>query len=314
MFIVIEGLDKTGKTSLAKYLSERLGCPITKFSAPTGDPYLEYMRYLVKDAHPAVLDRFYLGELAYGPVKRGKSELTKQERTNIEMMTMALKPFLIYSSTDTKTIKENFVKDGEDFTTEKDVEPLKQHYNQAIKSGILTWYQFDYQKDKDYSKIFQPIKKWVKNVLLQEERLRRIQHIRLIGNPDAKVLLVGDVCNYKAKHTKDQALAIPFASGPAAEYLYNALEEAKIPLTDIAITNFDKYHINKLDLVDESIVMPNLQRVVFLGPMKGAMKDKRKSEIIFEDVVSIKHPSWAKRFNYPLKTYAKELRTAVYGK
>jgi len=215
MYIVIEGLDKTGKTSLSNYLSKTLKLPIKKFSRPQRDAYCEYMEYLLTDFEPAILDRFYLGELAYGPVKRGKSELSDEERRNIEMTMTTQKPFLIYSSTDTKTIQANFKKDGETYTQTKDVVPLKKAYNEAIKTGILKWHKFDYQKDKDYKKITKEIKEWFSKMTIQQVDLLALRKTRVIGNMDAEVLLVGDVCNFKARHNKDPKLVVPFASGPA---------------------------------------------------------------------------------------------------
>ena len=308
MYIVIEGVDKTGKTSLSNFLSKRLKLPIKKFSRPIGDPYCEYMEYLLLDDKPAILDRFYLGELVYGPVKRGKSELSDREWFNIEMTMMAHKPFLIYSSTDTKKIQDNFKKDGENYTQAKDVVPLKKAYKSAIDHSQLKWHHFDYQKDKNYKKILKQILPWHYDMMNKYLRLRDIRRTRMIGNPEAKVLIVGDICNTKLKENKDQRLVVPFAFGKSASYLYNALMLAGVDFKDIAVTNFTKYQNGNIGILTEVNNMPNLERIIYLG------KHKKNSIPTMKKELELKHPSWAARFNYPIKKYSQELKQAIYGK
>ena len=309
MYIIIEGIDKVGKSSLARYISSEFNVPIKKFSKPEGDVYLEYMKFLCGNPGITICDRFYLGELSYGPVKRGKSDLNPNEVMNIEMTLMARKPLLIYASTDTKTIKANFIKDKEEYVTIKDVVPLKQHFNQAIKNSLLNWYQFDYQTDGDYSKITPLIEHWFDNSQDDQPRIQKAVTNRLIGNIDASVLLVGDVGNVKLKERRSASVSVPFDFGKSSSYLKEALILAKVNPRDIAITNYTKHHLDyKSGIIDELNCLQNLKKVIFLGKVK---QDLTLSTNL--DVKSIKHPSWASRFNYPINKYAKELKELIYG-
>ncbi len=305
MYIVLEGIDKTGKTSLAKFLSEKLNMPIVKFSQPKEHPYVEYMRFLLTDLRPVILDRFYLGERAYGPVKRGKSELSDDEIRNIEATMQAGNPFLIYCTSPAKRIRENFKKDGETYTTDDDIIPLKNAYQQAIRKSKLKWNKFDYRNDKDYKKIYRRILAWHQHHINGRIGYKKLRELRVVGNPFTKYLLVGDVCNTKLKLNRDPKLVIPFAFGKSADYLYKALELAKIDPSTIAITNLKKYHNGVEGIVREIIELKRLKRVVFLG---RSPKPCRTNGV---PSVTIRHPSWAARFNYPIEQYAAELKLAL---
>src|SRR3989338_4886641 len=98
MMIIIEGIDKSGKSHLAQYLSKTFNLPIFKFSIPKEDPYIEYMSFLLKQTKPCILDRSYLGELIYGPIKRGKSGLNEWQIRNIEGLLLMRSAFYIYAS------------------------------------------------------------------------------------------------------------------------------------------------------------------------------------------------------------------------
>lgn len=71
--IVIEGCDKTGKSSLATTLHYALGWPVVKSSQTTGpDAALqEYLDVLEHEKGHFIADRFHLGESVYGPIYRG---------------------------------------------------------------------------------------------------------------------------------------------------------------------------------------------------------------------------------------------------
>ena len=74
--IILEGCDKTGKTSIAKKLIEL--CPTLKylhFTAPKnyGDGQKQYIKLIKKlnNEHGLVCDRSWLGEGVYAPLMRG---------------------------------------------------------------------------------------------------------------------------------------------------------------------------------------------------------------------------------------------------
>lgn len=69
--LIIEGCDKTGKSSLAKAVGEMLKWPVLKFGQPgPRGALVEYQGALLDHEGPFVADRFHLGESVYGPIYR----------------------------------------------------------------------------------------------------------------------------------------------------------------------------------------------------------------------------------------------------
>lgn len=305
MYIILEGIDKTGKTSLAKYLSTKLNLPVQGFSQPKEHPYVEYMRFLLTGPKLVILDRFYLGERAYGPVKRGKSELSDAEIRNIELSLMMANAFCIYTTAPANTIRENFIKEKENYTTFQDIVPLKNAYQQAMWNSRLKWHKFDYRNDGNYQKILALVKPWYEDMMNQYFRFSELTSTRVIGNPDAKTLLVGDICNTKLKANRDPNLVVPFAFGKSSEYLFKALDIAGIDPSTIAITNQVKYHDGRQDIFNEVSGLKNLKKIIYLG------KRPRTGLPTFVDEITINHPSWAARFQFPIKKYAEILKKEI---
>lgn len=79
MLIIVEGIDRVGKTTLCNRISEKFNIPIWKEKLFTADSYepkavaeqmmtvIKLSRLLKKDL---ILDRFHLSEIVYGIVER----------------------------------------------------------------------------------------------------------------------------------------------------------------------------------------------------------------------------------------------------
>jgi thymidylate kinase len=72
MIIIIEGPDGAGKTTLARDIVVRTTARCFHKSAPTKRSIDEY---LLPDGSSLVLDRWHLGELVYGPLVRGETDM-----------------------------------------------------------------------------------------------------------------------------------------------------------------------------------------------------------------------------------------------
>lgn len=79
--VIIEGPDGAGKTALARTLCQSLGMQYHhEGPPPPGVNRCEhYQMTLLSTDHPTVFDRFHLGELVYGPLLRGGTNLTAEE-------------------------------------------------------------------------------------------------------------------------------------------------------------------------------------------------------------------------------------------
>lgn len=89
MLIVLEGVDRVGKTTLASRLAKRLGCAVDHRTPKyEGHPLREYgatLDWYRPGVHDLVVDRFHWSERAYGDELRGGSELTDEGVAWVDM-------------------------------------------------------------------------------------------------------------------------------------------------------------------------------------------------------------------------------------
>jgi hypothetical protein len=102
VIICLEGPDLAGKTTVAQWMQAELTrrnvvTTYIKRGPIRDDPMTEYLRPLdallepnPKISQTLILDRWHVGELIYGPLLRGRSELTAQQANYIEMVMQTL--------------------------------------------------------------------------------------------------------------------------------------------------------------------------------------------------------------------------------
>ena len=312
MQIILEGVDKQGKTSLANYLSKKFGFPILKYSQPKEDPYVEYMKLLVNQKQDVILDRFHLGELAYGPVKRGKSELLGWKIRNIEMLLNMRDSFNIYCWTDSATTKKKFTEDREDYAKFEDIRPLALNFEKAIKTSLNHWNRFDYRTDPKYVKISEKIKVWQKRQNENKNILQKMIDMRAIGNFYAKTLILGEVSNVELEQEKYKLINVPFANGPSADILYSALNKAKIPTTNYVLSNIRKAHLPGKPLLLDEIELPNIKNIVCLGNQSYELtSDYCEAYQIRLPIIKVPHPAFVARGGTTVEQYASILKKNI---
>lgn len=310
MFIILEGENKCGKTSLAKRLHNLTGWEIIHFGQPKKEPYIEYVEFLLNRKEPAILDRFYLGEKVYGPLWRGKSELNEWQTRMIEMLLMARNSLNIYCETDEKTIIENFKKEQEEFAKAEQIPDILRYFRKAVKESRLDWVNFNYRKDPAYAKIQETILHWL-SVWKQNERyLKMLIDTRAIGNPFAKNVIVGDICNGDLEIQKYKHIILPFAKGVSSNYLWEAIDG--ISKNRYLMTNVRKYHHKgQIELGD--ILQSRAQKIICLG--NNAFGDINnhipKGELPFRKITKVKHPAWGSRFMIDPELYSEGIKNEL---
>lgn len=103
--IIIEGCDKTGKTTLAKTLQSVYGATYLHLGKPSPtealDPLAWHMAHLNSVEKPqktspiVIMDRFHLSNLVYGKVANHK-HLTREEFFQLETTLLSWYPVIIY--------------------------------------------------------------------------------------------------------------------------------------------------------------------------------------------------------------------------
>jgi thymidylate kinase len=119
MIIIIEGPDGSGKTTLAKTLSEKTGWPIIHRSAPKSEEEKKAMKVmyhsLIAENTNAILDRCWYSEMAYGPTMRDESVISYPEMYELEKCILANGALLIYCTSDKQTLWKRCQQRGEDY-------------------------------------------------------------------------------------------------------------------------------------------------------------------------------------------------------
>jgi hypothetical protein len=123
--ILLEGCDKTGKSTMAERLKacweNRYGGVeiIHRGPIPPGkDPMQEYWSEL-PDPEPdklSILDRWHLGELVYGPLYRDRSKITTGDAQRIHAALKMRGALMILMEAPEPIVEQRFLAEGEDFT------------------------------------------------------------------------------------------------------------------------------------------------------------------------------------------------------
>lgn len=161
MLILLEGCDKSGKSTLARKLVDEFGAEYVKFSQPKRLPYEEYAEFLAA-AIPSklyVLDRFMHGELVYGPIYRGKSGLDIVQLMALEKTASSVHgAAVIYCRVPSSQVKKKFIEDNEEFTQAKDIGRIIHAYDCVFEQTILKVFKYDYTVDGDAAKLLEDLR------------------------------------------------------------------------------------------------------------------------------------------------------------
>jgi thymidylate kinase len=149
VIIILEGPDGSGKTTLAKHLSNELDWVEVHHSVPTGDAYRMFMHTLLTRTS-LVCDRLHISEGVYGPIMRDQDLLGDEAFKLIERFLLDWrKPLMIrcYPSLEVclstwkgRTLEE-YVQKEEAFVR------VHGAYADAFKLSKLPVLDYDYTKD-----------------------------------------------------------------------------------------------------------------------------------------------------------------------
>jgi thymidylate kinase len=148
--IVIEGADGTGKTTLAREIEKRGWKYVHNGPPPEGislyDHYTEQI--LAARGKKVVFDRLHVGELVYGPVMRGKSQITIEEMRLLNRLLFAFNAKIVFCDTDNQTILDNWKKrkTAEYVDTEEKILDIVCRYRRIFDQEFVEYCMFDYRE------------------------------------------------------------------------------------------------------------------------------------------------------------------------
>lgn len=219
--IILEGPDGAGKTTLANDLARRFNYRYHAFGPPQHPPLREYLGWLVDQPdNQVVVDRFHLGEHVYGPIYRGKSQLDPQSQWAIEMALKVRGATLVYVIAPLWALQETLLERGDDMVDVEDLARVVSAYDPVITGTSLRACGYDRTRpDRDRA--------LASIVNLTHHSAKRAQDYRAVfpsmpgsGSLYPDVVLVGERLNPRKA---SEAYGVPFALGPAGQWLSEAL-------------------------------------------------------------------------------------------
>lgn len=272
--IILEGIDKCGKSTLARELSKKYKAELIKISAPkTKKPYDEYINIVnsLKQNKNYVIDRFHLGEFAYGPIYRNACGLSVEQQFYLENLLLKHNPFLIYCWLDYNQLAWNFCHDKEESTRFEDVPRLSKTFQEVFHRSILPKTTFNYKLNKT------PKINTFKTPVL---------NLSYVGNFNPEFLFVGDEPNYNFHLKKN----IPYSVLNSSSGMF-LMKSLKILMLNFGLVNSTEGNI-LLSKSDLNKIRP--KHIICLG--ENAYRRVLKIASNAYNVIKVSHPQYAKRF------------------
>ena len=213
MLIILEGVDGAGKSTLADALitehKSRHGSyrakvlhrgPLDKDRDPL-DEYENSLEYSAADfASLTVCDRWYLSEMIYGPLYRGRSRLDEFRWVHVNKFLEARGALKIVVTAKASTIIERLDSRGEDYLKPEHIKLVHHKYHQFGPATGWMMVNSDWPID---------VKGILRTAKALEAKVRGIAHLKTyVGPPNPEVLLVSNEPGRPAFQPYDGAPAI----------------------------------------------------------------------------------------------------------
>ncbi len=230
--IVLEGVDRCGKTTVARnILAKYGGFSYRHFTYPGKiAPTYRYYAWQTADAHPAmILDRLHLSDWSYGHVYRNGPDMTYREWQQCELMLHTCGALQVVMTDEPEAIYSRWGAEEMYGRSLPNITALVERYREQVGGGcarattlptiVLTLPEVQEPRDLDLL---------VRNVYYAPSRhyLRRAWRPAslVLGSPTAKFLVLGDAPPVEAPPKDEQGSDpdLPFSRGEEADTLWAA--------------------------------------------------------------------------------------------
>jgi Thymidylate kinase len=152
MIILLEGPDGAGKTTLAQQLVVDLtetgkNVRLLRRGPIQNDVFTEYLRPLDELVGKSmdtiwILDRWHVGEHIYGPLLRGKSELTVRQSAYLEMVLQTFGCHFMHITCTTQTLLDRWDVRPDGLVKREWLSEVHDHYMEYVggKTHWTTWF------------------------------------------------------------------------------------------------------------------------------------------------------------------------------
>lgn len=311
MFIIIEGTDASGKTSLIAAVENEINARVSKGVTATlhkGRPGELTRRWVLNDYvnnyqlvdfthNNLISDRWHWGEVTYAPLKRPDTNVdgfgllgrAGWRWVELFLLSRGASQFWLYQPLD--VIRRRIESRGDDFIQADELETILSYYMVASASAASLVAKIEPDPDSllEVPKLARHV---VDLALEREEECAKLSTFpEYIGSPNPRVLLIGDRRNVNKKDAENETI-LPFmpVDGNSGDFLLNALP------TDLW------KHVGLVNANDAQVDLYNLwstlgnPRVVVLGRL--AEKAVVPSYIPKDYYEVLPHPQYVRRFHH----------------
>lgn len=148
MFIIIEGLDRTGKTTLAENLAQLTDATITHHSKPKNHPIFEYTAqgYTPNSGQHEIHDRYHIGETVWPRIFKRATHMTPELFSKIESELAGVGALIIYAQRDLDLLADELEDEPIDAFQATRAACMFEAALHRCKCEVVT---YDYTKDAD---------------------------------------------------------------------------------------------------------------------------------------------------------------------
>lgn len=282
MLVVVDGPDKSGKTTLVKEIAERFGYDFVHFGVPGPDPAREYADFLLNLKKPTICDRFLYGEFVYGPLLRGKSLIKPLQRTVLERLMRLRGAIVLHAATPLPVIMRRIDQLGDDMITPE--QNIKAYYafNKVMSEvNVRPFGEYNAENIKSVDRIIESMI-GVIDIMRYTAKVADTICTGIGTILGSKIVFVGEELNYKVTWIKK-----PFDNGVSSEFLNDCIKAAKIPEHRVYVVNSTTLRDNEALF----LMSTGCTKFVALGAKASKLLDYYKIE---HEVLD--HPQYIKRF------------------
>ena len=305
MLFVIEGLDRTGKSRLARRIATKIGGRVIHAGPPKRGSIEEYETSL-NDYDPTsgehfILDRWHIGETVWPKIFGRQTDMDLAVKRHVTMFMESRGAVTIYGRRDLDKLRHEMVKYDEPLHPDKVYEADQRFKSYRETYGTTKSWLWDYESDGD-----DKVSKIIAHAQEREELARQVWKLcgpgYICGSLTPIVLLVGDEQGPK-KDNRNEPYKIPFAPfmTTSGHYLLCSLENWKETFIINASDRDEKF------FYDIYAVWRGLDYPAVIALGNAASKHLEHLEVPHS---LVPHPQYWRRFHYhdkDLYTYKLEV-------